>query len=200
MSSDLTTFVCQGIAADGSPFVAGGFCRCDGGAAASTLRRALGRFRPGPVADAFDVDLRVAQVAAEACPPGITILGVSIAIAGAPGPSGGIIGDPQSPPASAHRPAEDMGGGFAVAARPGGPGIAVFGPRRLAKQLLDAIGPDSSSDTPADLCETARRHGAPLALAVTDGTGTPEPGAVAVLQHGTIRSAALPHRAAAASA
>lgn len=208
MDAELTALVSQGVTADGLGFAVAGVCRRASGLTAAGLAAVFEALTIRLPVDAFDLDLRLAQYARHQCPPTVVALGLSVLVPGVPGPCGAIIGDPGVPPGSACERAEAIGHGLSMAARPGGPGIVVLGPPSLAERVLSGVTPtfrtlrgEQSPKRRCDplccplccqLCEIARRFGAPLALAVTDGTGAPAPGGVAVLADGSIRWATLP--------
>lgn len=208
MRDELTAMVVHGLTSEGVGFAVAALCHREGGLSADRLRAAFDTLRIRAGDDAFDVDLQLAQFAQRECPPTVAALGVSVSVPGASGPSGGIIGDPRVPPCPGSERTEEIGHGLAVAARPGGPGIVVFGPRSLAERVLVSWGvtptlwtlrgtqsPKSRCDPlslSGQLCELARRFGAPLAMAVADGTGVPVAGGVAVLQDQVVRWADVP--------
>lgn len=129
--------------------------------------------------DPFEIDYLLKERIAKTSPPYVFGLALSIEIPNAMGPTGGIIGNPFFQGETANGLSQDIGNGFSIVALPGGPGLLIQGDKGIAKNIFTniVIGENKLIST-KQIIEEFIKNGIDLAIIVTDGTGTKEPGTI----------------------
>ena len=175
------SFLWQLQTAEGSLLLIGGICDETLLPALEQRRRQLLTVSFAKIHDAYDLDAHLSRYL-EALGTDITVLGASVFVPGtfsrsAFSRSGGIIGSPKQPHASASSTAkfEELQDGFFLWTQPGGPGVAFRAERPKAEQIIRMIEENHNAPIPqqADQIQTLlNNHRIAPYLIVCDGSGS----------------------------
>ncbi|MGI6097559.1 MAG: hypothetical protein ACOYBM_05510 [Dethiobacteria bacterium] len=184
----LYAFACGWITKAGYPLAVIGITKNRDLARSSVLEKLISmldplKFSAAALSDPRQLDYELACSLASALPRGIIAAGATVTVTGAAGPSGGIIGGASGIPASANGEPEELPEGLGLAAAPGGPGLIIHGKPEDAVLILSALprgtGGSSVLFTAAEMAQAMQ---IPFLIGLTDGTGTPEPGAILIMK------------------
>jgi len=136
--SKLSTFLVKDYTKDGYAMAIAGICSFIFSDKACNEVRSLIKDYTFPLTnDVFEIDYCMACHFSKVAPDYILGWGITIDVPSAPGPTGGVIGNPQMAIESADSQYEDIGNGLSLAAHPGGPGIIIQGNRQWRRRFLN---------------------------------------------------------------
>jgi hypothetical protein len=148
--------------------------------------------------DPFDIDFILASRLRVITPPTIYALALTIHLPQATQPCGGLVGNPHQTIESAdpYGLATLGARGLSVAAFPGGPGVIVQGSEQLAQDALHQVAPQSCTlEALRTIVDYASCGGAPLVVAVSDGSGRGMQGGILSFFQGTVSHHPIPMHA-----
>lgn len=161
-------FLVQIETAGGFPLLAGGLCASGAEAVCRQHCRAvLGALRWSGRESIVMADRKLADAASRLALPELWVLGLSLALPGMEGRTGGVLGSPHLPPRPAEGVLEPLGQDFWLLARPGGPGVAARGDPDRLRGLAEGM----AGGEPEGWAARLRQAGLLPFLLVTDGSG-----------------------------
>lgn len=157
----------------GYPLAAGGICRR--GTAVFWKERFCALASIRLAGDAYSIDYTLARALRDLADDSLPVAGCSVKAAGLVLPpgvrTGGVLGCPWRPPASAENGSERLPGGFSLHADAGGPGLAALAePEETERAFLAARALGDRVPVTA-IAECLFSHGLVTFLFVADGTG-----------------------------
>lgn len=148
-----------------------------------TINLEKSNFNPVHLESLREIDMKLANALCKGIAEEILALGATIEIEGQPGPTGGVIGNPQRSPSSQKSIFEEIGPQLYLHTFTGGPGIIFECSQNQLQQIEEKFlsvaqgWPDFSR-----LILGGRNCGIDRMIGVMDGTGTPLPGAVFIYE------------------
>lgn len=187
--NEISSFMFSEHTMNGYPVIGAGICpSAYKNTIASEIKEKITKLDMKVIDDPFYIDYTLAAYVKKVSPDYLYAVGLSIYIPGVEGPTGGIIGNPFQCISSASGISEYADNGLSVAAYPGGPGIIINGTPELAESIIRNVNPgEGGVKILSELAEITMKSSVNIAIMVTDGTGSVNPGTVAAIDNGIIK-------------